>query len=305
MTSARIPRTVALTGASGNIGAAVLDDLIGRGCQVIAVTRSALPEREGLRQVIGDLTRPATVADDILSAEAVIHCASPRSDERRIALDEDVQATATLLDLWHAGPFVLASSQTVYGVPNRILRETDPLVATNWYDLAKICNEQQLGMKARAVGWGAGVSLRLPLVFGAGPRRRDRQFLPTILDTLLADHAFVFNSEEGLETHGSTFIDEADVGRAIVDALRLGESGPYNVSGGFCTWRELIETMGARIGVPPRIVVRAAAKARLDEIRLPQSRSELDSTVFDQATGFSPRGTMMAAIERFIEAELG
>ena len=80
---------VLILGATGLIGRAVLDAVVGAGHDTIAVTRNA--ERvEGLkaagaRPVLGDMTRPETWRDAAVAADAVIHLAA--------AFEGDVAAT--------------------------------------------------------------------------------------------------------------------------------------------------------------------------------------------------------------------
>lgn len=298
-------KRVFLTGASGNVGAAVLAELVRRELDVVALVRKTLPAQTGYRPIFGDLAGIRDVAAEVLQADAIIHCASPRTDQRQQALREDIEGTAQLLDLWQGGPFVFASSQTVYGIPQGVLREDDPPVASGWYDLAKICNEQQVQMSAHANGRGAGISLRLPLVFAAGPRRRDRQYLAVLFDALKAGKTFLFGSDEALETIGSVYAGERDLGRAFAAALGVETSGAFNMAGGFCTWRELLETLGRAAGIAPRFLVRADTTAREGEFRLPQSRSFYDCSRFEAATGFAPAETLDDVIAKFVAAERG
>jgi len=193
---------------------------------------------DGCRTVVGDLSEIHTCAGEIAAADAIVHLASPRSNRRDIVLLEDIIGTSRLLELWHRGNFVYLSSQTVYGVPRQRLTESLPLSGTCWYDLGKICNEGQVNVARQGVAVGAGVSLRLPLLFGHGPRRNDRQWLPQVYRHCLGGGVFLFDSEEGIETYGSSFIGEQDGARAVADALGITESGAYNIAGGFCTWRE-------------------------------------------------------------------
>jgi nucleoside-diphosphate-sugar epimerase len=294
---------VFLTGATGNVGRVVLTELIARGHEVVALMRSGLPGLVGYRPLIGDLARIDACAAEIAACEAIIHCASPRSQDRATVLAQDIEATGRLVDAWTGGPFLYTSSQTVYGIPRDVLTEASPSAPHGWYDLGKVCNEHQVTMAAGRDGRGAGISLRLPLVFATGPRRRDRQFLPDLFDAVLAGRPFLFADAAALETCGSVFMGEHDLARAIVDALVLARSGPYNLAGGFCTWKELLETMGRHAGREPSFRLRAGAVARDGEWRMPQSRSFYDCTRFDAATGFKPQQTLDEIVGRFVAAE--
>lgn len=90
---------VFLTGATGFIGSHVIPELLGRGHQVVGLTRSdagaRLLEAAGVEIHRGDLDHPETLARGAATADAVIHCAfdhdfanfvaNTRKDERAIA----------------------------------------------------------------------------------------------------------------------------------------------------------------------------------------------------------------------------
>jgi nucleoside-diphosphate-sugar epimerase len=90
---------VFLTGATGFIGSHILPELLGRGHQVLGLTRSDAGARQleaaGVDVHRGDLDTPETLARGVAAADAVIHCAfdhdfvnfveNTRKDERNIA----------------------------------------------------------------------------------------------------------------------------------------------------------------------------------------------------------------------------
>jgi|SRR5579862_8241033 len=293
---------VFVTGASGNVGRCALAELVHRDHEVVALVRNVVPGVEGVRPVFGSLSTIHAIASEVARAEAIIHAASPRTDDRKSAMAEDVAGTGWLIDAWSGGTFVFTSSQTIYGIPSGPLTEDSPTSAESWYDLAKICNEAQLAIAVRERGGGVGVSLRLPLLFASGPRRRDRQFLPPVVNALSRGEKFFFRSEQALEESGSVYIGEEDLGRAIADSLTIAKAGPYNLCGGFCTWRELLETLGRHTGRAPRLAIHPEP-ALSGEYRLPQSRSFFNTSKFSRATKFLPRQSLDEVIARFVRAE--
>ena len=90
---------VFLTGATGFIGSYIIPELLGRGHQVLGLTRSDAGARQleaaGAEIHRGDLERPETLASGVAAADAVIHCAfdhnfaafleNTKKDQRNIA----------------------------------------------------------------------------------------------------------------------------------------------------------------------------------------------------------------------------
>ena len=293
---------VFLTGATGYLGRCVLEELRARGRSVVALVRTD-SRLEDCRSVVGNLANPDRWLDEVAGADGVIHLASPRSNTRETVLREDVLGTAALLDRWRHGNCVYASSQTVYGIPRQALTESCPLDASCWYDFGKVTTEFQLGLAERRDTRGAAVSLRLALVFGGGARRGDRQFLAMVHRQCERGATFVFDSNDGMETYGSSFIGRRDAARSFVEALTLKESGPYNVAGGFCTWRQLIDTINRCAGTRAKVAVRPGAKAETGEVRLPQSRSILETGKFDRQATLGATQTLEEAVEEFVKWE--
>jgi nucleoside-diphosphate-sugar epimerase len=295
--------SVFLTGASGNVGRLVAAELVRRGRRVTALVRPGGRAPEGCAGVEGHLGMAEALADAVASADGVVHLASPRTNDRRTALHEDLAGTGKLLDAWARGNFVFASSQTVYGVPRETMKEGAALTAACWYDLAKVANELQLQMTPLAGARRAAVSVRMALLFDAGPRRSDRQFLPEVFRACRRGDRFVFGSEQALEEAGSVFIGGEDLARAFADSLELPASGAFNVAGGFCRWRDLVEAFNRHACTRAGFVVRAGAVAGRGEHRLPQSVSRMDVSAFAAAAGFKPRQTLDELVARFVEAE--
>ena len=78
--SAAKPLRIALTGATGFVGRAVLDEALARGFVVDALVRRPQPRRDGVTWIIGDFTHRdagarAALDELMLGSEAVIHVA--------------------------------------------------------------------------------------------------------------------------------------------------------------------------------------------------------------------------------------
>ncbi len=293
--------TVFLTGASGQLGQAVAGELLARGHEVAAMVRRPVFPK-GCRPVLGTLEDVGQLAHEIAKADAIVHVASARSNNREEVVQKDILGTGHLLDAWARGNFVYASSQTVYGVPQGDLTEAAPLQPVVWYDLGKICNEFQIAMAAETGNRGAGLSLRMAVMFGPVAKSKGPpQFHEMIYEECQKGSAFLLDSEEALETYGTSFIGDRDLARAIADSISLTETGPYNIAGPFCSWKELIETIDRFAGTRSKFIFRKGAVPKPGEFRLPQSRSFINSQKFDAATGFCAEQTLEELIERFVQ----
>jgi len=295
-----------LTGATGNVGRSVLKELVSRGHEVAALGRPGSQELLGSRLVPGHLGLAEDLASEVEQADGIIHLASPRTNDRRGVLHEDILGTGKLLDAWTNGNFVFASSQVVYGIPKDICREgSSPRSAGCWYDLAKIANEELLSFTPITGARRAAISIRMALLFDNGPRANDRQFLAPIIEACRMGITFTFESEEKIETAGSSFVGGEDLGRAFVDALGIEASGAYNVASGFCTWKELIRAIDRQLGTRSNLALRPGGNAAApNEMRMPQSMSKLDTTAFEEATGFRPRQSLEELVARCVESEV-
>ena len=220
---------------------------------------------------------------------------------------------ATALEAWYSGNFVFASSQTVYGAAVCDLNESMPLRSLEcWYDFGKLCNEQQLQLTCRDGGRerGSGISLRIPLVFSPNDGRagQDGQhiynFLTYVYTFCRRNAVFMFDSDEGLNVYGSSFIGRSDLARAVVDSLALKTSGAYNVSGGFVTWRHLVETINEIAGTHATLAVGVPLESAQRCCCLPQSRTSLNPEAFDNAAGFAPRESLEELLEEFVSTEI-
>lgn len=91
--------TIALTGATGFVGQAVLDEAEARGLAIRALTRRPQEPRKGVTWVDGSLTDPASLAELVQGAKAVLHAAAMTTAPTAAAFTAcNVTGTAALLD---------------------------------------------------------------------------------------------------------------------------------------------------------------------------------------------------------------
>lgn len=293
-------KSIFVTGGTGNVGLPIVHELVNRGYEAVVLTRTGVPNAKGSRPVFGSLTDLGRALPELSRCDGIIHLASERNNNRETVLTREIGSMGRLLDTWQKGNFVYASSQTVYGIPSGELTESSKIAPMCWYDLAKVSNEFQMHFTEPAFARKAAVGLRMALLFGSGPRCTDRQFLPLIYDQIRNGSAFLLDSEEGLETYGTSFIGEQDLARAFVDALDISVAGPYNIAGGFCTWKQLIEGFDRNLGTRSKFIVRGDTSPRAGEFRLPQSRSYLVTSAFENQTVFMARQSLDELLSKFV-----
>jgi nucleoside-diphosphate-sugar epimerase len=150
-------RRVALTGATGFVGAHVLDALLARGMEVSALTRRTQPARPGVTWIDGDLTEGAALRALVNGADAIVHVAGLIKARRRADFfDINKGGTARLLAALDGRPvrYVHLSS----------LAAREPQLSG--YAASKAAAET-LVRTAAGLDW---TILRPPAVYGPGDR---------------------------------------------------------------------------------------------------------------------------------------
>ncbi len=293
--------TIFVTGATGTIGRRVVSELLTRGYKVDALVRSKTQKVPGTRQVIGDLRGLHKVIHKVGRCDAAIHLASSRSDDLYRVFNDDVLGALQLTGMFDDRPIVYASSQTVYGIPTSRLKETQPQRPVTWYDFGLCAAEQIMNVSHNYNTKNVRVACRLAPVLVRPIRKTDKQFFTPIFEHCDAGGSFIVESAEGEAQYGTSFLGPGDVARAIVDCLSLKESTTVNVSSGFTTWSDLIESYNSIAGARGSITIRKNVHPRSGkEKRLPQSRSYLDRAELRKAIGFQPQERLRGLIKAYL-----
>ena len=120
---------IALIGATGFVGAAVLEELLQRGHQVTALARSPakLPAREGLTVVAADVQDSAQVAQAIEGQDALVSAFNPGWDHPDLYAQFQSGSRAILAGARRAGLqrlLVVGGAGSLYVAPNVQLVDT-------------------------------------------------------------------------------------------------------------------------------------------------------------------------------------
>lgn len=164
-------KTVVVTGGSGYIGSAVIEQLVARGDTVVALARTpeaaARVEALGATALQGELTDAETLTTAATGADAAIHLAATGDANAAAA---DLAAAKALLAGLSGKPYVHTSGVWVYGNTGGVVDETAPFAPpqlTAW----RIDNEAQVLATAQdgghpvivlpgvVVGRGGGIPL--------------------------------------------------------------------------------------------------------------------------------------------------
>lgn len=91
--------TLAMTGATGFVGRATLEQAIAAGWHVRALTRRPQPERDGITWIAGALDQPGSLAEMAAGADVVMHIAGVVNVPTRAAFEAgNVAATGHVID---------------------------------------------------------------------------------------------------------------------------------------------------------------------------------------------------------------
>jgi NAD dependent epimerase/dehydratase len=303
---------VLVTGAGGFIGSHLCEALLAEGARVRALVSydargswgwlDALPGRDALEVVAGDVRDAASVDDAVRGTTAVFHLAAligiPYSYRAPDAyLETNVKGTLHVLQAArrHGVERVLVTSTSeVYGSARSVpMREDHPLTAQSPYAASKIAADKLAESFARS--FGLPVTIVRP--FNCfGPRQSTRAVIPAIIVQLLAGGPLRLGSLE--PRRDFTYV--ADTARAFIAIARSEATRGEEVhvaSGVDVAIGELAEELVRRLAPGTPIV--------LDDERLRPAGSEVlrllgDASRLRALTDFAPRFDLARGLEETI-----
>jgi GDP-4-dehydro-6-deoxy-D-mannose reductase len=227
-------RAILVTGASGFVGNYMVDLLVQRGFQVVAladVTNPSLPP--GVEWVRANLADPASLAELPRVWWGVIHLAAisvPSLFATTAPIVANLQMTLNLLEHIDSGRFLIVSSCHVYAPASTPRHEDSPIRPQGRYGLSKHLCEQLMPQYLHKL------DVRIARPFNhVGLGMRPELMIPSMIRRILGETE---GDQSPLIMHGTNsirdFIDIRDVVSAYLAIVELNDpvSRVYNVCTG-------------------------------------------------------------------------
>jgi dTDP-glucose 4,6-dehydratase len=261
---------IVVTGGTGFVGSHLVDALLARGAEVVAVDNNVTGTPANVAH-LADEPRFTVVEADVSETlpvdghvDAVLHFASPASpvDFARIPIEilrVGSQGTQNCLDLAeaHGARFLLASTSEVYGdpqvhpQPETYFGNVNPIGARSVYDEAKRYAEALTMAYHRF----RGVDTAIVRIFNTyGPRMRpdDGRAIPNFIAQALRGEPITLYGD-GTQTRSICYV--SDLVEGILRLLDSGLTGPMNCGTEHeMSMTELAETIRELVGSPSELV---------------------------------------------------
>lgn len=285
---------VFVTGATGFIGTAIVEDLIAAGHRVLGLARSedaaGTLARRGVAVHRGDLADPDSLAAGARACDGVIHTAFIHDFSRYEANAEtDRRALeAMALALEGSGKPLVATSGTAVLAPGRIGVETDAL-PTEGLGTIRAKSEQVLAAATRGVR--VSVVRLAPSVHGQG----DHGFVPMLIETARRTGIAAYVGEGENRWPAVHRLDAARLFRLALEAAPAG-SRLHGAAEEGIPMRTIAATIGQGLGVPVRSLTAAEAQAHFGWMAMFVGRDAPTSSALTRALlHWQPQGPGLLA----------
>ncbi|MFF7458127.1 condensation domain-containing protein [Kitasatospora sp. NPDC008115] len=242
--------TVLLTGATGGVGAAILQELLAQGRPVRALARpesAHLVSGAGVEVAEGDLADPDSLRRAVEGADTVVHAACTFTEHA-----VDLAAMRALVEGWRGtGGFVLVSSVDAYGrpAPGEVPEGAPSAGPLSPYGRAKLdCERILLDAAARARGPVSVV--RSPIVWGPHRRLRDQLrwgATGALYQAALAGRPILLPPRDS-GWSGVGWVHSAALARAVAESAARAPGRVVNAVTGHVSWADLATELVRLLG---------------------------------------------------------
>lgn len=285
---------VFLTGASGFVGSAVIEELQAGGHEVVGLARNddnaAKLTAAGVSVHRGDLSDPASLAAGTAAADATIHCAFIHDFIQyveNIAIDRRA-VEAMLAAIEGSGKAFIITSGTLMADHGREATEEDAASADG-PGAARGATELVVeGYARRGV---RGMIVRLPQVHD-----REKHGLVTYAIDVAREKGVSAYVGDGANRWAAAHV--SDVARLYRLALEKGQAGAryHAVGEAGVPMREVAEAVGRRLGVPAVSITAEEAPAHFGFLSMFAGRDvPTSSRLTQERLGWSPTGPGLVA----------
>ena len=262
---------VLVSGGAGFVPSHVVDALLARGCEVVAVDNFVTGSKDNIAHLAGE-TRFTLVEADLTEGlpplpgrfDAILHMASPASptDFAKLPLEilkVNSVGTMALLDraVADAARFLMASTSEAYGdpvvhpQPESYWGNVNPIGVRAVYDEAKRFSEAATMAYHRFHSLDTAI-VRIFNTYGPRMRPDDGRAIPTFISQALRGEPITVHGT-GDQTRSICYVD--DLVRGILLLLDSGEAGPVNCGTEHeLTMRELAELIVRLAGSDSEVI---------------------------------------------------
>jgi UDP-glucose 4-epimerase len=301
---------VLVTGGAGFIGSCLVDELLRNGSDVLVFDNFATGRRDllpthhaQLTVVEGDIVSDGRLASTVqaFDPDAVVHlagihyipyCNAHRAETLRV----NVEGTQSVLEASQRAAVrrvVIASTAAVYGVSDKVNRESDPPAPVDIYGCSKWFDETLLRQFHQEFGV-ACVAARLFNVYG--PNETNPHVIPHILEEVMKTDEIELGNLDVCRD----FVYVKDVGRALI-ALVAAEGidfGIFNVAtGAEHSVRDIVHICEDIVGRELRIRSVATRQRHIDRQHL-----RADCSRIRQAIGWQAQYDLRAGLAETMAA---
>ncbi|MEJ0064713.1 MAG: SDR family oxidoreductase [Caulobacteraceae bacterium] len=279
---------VFLTGATGFIGSAIVEELKAAGHQVVGLARSdeaaATLAGWGVETRRGDVAELEVLAEAARASDGVIHCAFGHDFSKYVEMGEtDLRAVSAMADaLAGTGkPLVVTSGMTA-STPGRASTEADPAQTEGMAVVRGRPEELALSASAKGV---RSVVVRLP------PSVHDVQAQGLVSPMIATARQTGVSAYIGEGANRWPAVHRRDAARLFRLGLERGEPGQrlHAVGEEGVTLRSIAEAIGEKLGLPTRGLSAGEASVHFGFFALPASNDmPASSAITQQGVGWRP-----------------